>query len=213
MRVIGPGEGELVGDSTDRRVEILCDRDPLHVTWSRFAPGREGADRHVHRLHTDLFYVLAGELTLMLGADEEVVVPAGTLARMPALVVHGFRNGGDAEVRYLNLHAPGVGFADFMRGLRDGRPVGYDQEPPPAEGTRPASDAAIGERRETDRPGVALLADVPELRVTEVTTESGWTPGDGEAAYVLEGELAGSWVEGAEIPGRARLLAVRAPRS
>jgi hypothetical protein len=27
-------------------------------------------------------------------------------------VVHGFRNGSDAELRYLNLHAPGQGFAD-----------------------------------------------------------------------------------------------------
>ncbi len=38
-------------------------------------------------------------------------MPAGTLARVPPDVVHGFRNGSDAELRYLNLHAPGQGFA------------------------------------------------------------------------------------------------------
>ena len=38
-----PGEGEVIGDSDDRRVEILCDRDVLCATWTRFGPGRGGA--------------------------------------------------------------------------------------------------------------------------------------------------------------------------
>ena len=69
----------------------------------------------------------------MLGLDgEHVVVPARTVALVPPLVVHGFRNASDADARYLNFHAPGRRFADYMRGLRDGRPFTYDQEPPPA---------------------------------------------------------------------------------
>src|SRR4051794_20895857 len=127
--VIPPGGGEVVGDSPDRRVEILSDHQSLHATWSRFGPGRDGADLHIHRRHTDLFYVLEGELTLRLDREgRTVAVPAGTLVRTPPLIVHGFRNAGDAEVRYLNLHAPGQGFAGF---LRDGRAESYDQEPPP----------------------------------------------------------------------------------
>src|SRR3954468_10154912 len=111
--VIAPGGGEGSGDSPDRRVEILSEHHTLHATWSRFGPRRDGADLHIHRRHSDLFYVLAGELTVRLGpAGEPVAVPAGTLARVPPLVVHGFRNGGDAELRYLNLHAPGMRFAD-----------------------------------------------------------------------------------------------------
>ena len=43
----------------------------------------------------------------------------GTLVCIPPLVVHGFRNAGDVEVKFLNLHAPGCGFIDYMRGLRD----------------------------------------------------------------------------------------------
>jgi mannose-6-phosphate isomerase-like protein (cupin superfamily) len=106
--VIPPGGGEVLGDSPDRRVEILSDHAALHATWSRFGPRRDGADLHVHRRHTDLFYVLEGELTVRLGPEgESVVAPAGTLARVPPLVVHGFRNGSDAELRYLNFHAPG----------------------------------------------------------------------------------------------------------
>src|SRR3954467_9425135 len=99
---IPPGGGEVVGDAPDRRVEILSDCDELHATWSRFAAGREGADLHVHERHTDLFYVLDGELTVRLGPeDAAATVPAGTLARVPPLVVHGFRNASAAEVSYL----------------------------------------------------------------------------------------------------------------
>lgn len=86
----------MIGDSEDRRVELLSDRDELHATWSRFGPGRDGADPHVHRRHIDLFYVLAGELTIGLGADRsETVVPAGSLVIAPPLVVHAFRNGNE----------------------------------------------------------------------------------------------------------------------
>ena len=179
--VIPPGGGEVVGDSPDRRVEILCDHEALHATWSRFGPGRDGADLHVHRVHTDFFYVLAGELTVRLGVeDAEVVVPAGNLVRVPPMVAHGFRNGSDAELRYLNLHAPGAGFADYMRGLRDGRRAPFDQEPPPADGVRPASDAVIGPAE----------AEAGELLIAELSGAQPLTV-DGQLAwfYVLDGEL------------------------
>jgi quercetin dioxygenase-like cupin family protein len=210
------GDGEIIADSPGRRVEILSDHEELHATWSRIGPRREGAELHVHRRHTDLFYVLEGELTVRLGSEDEgVVVPAGTLARVPPLVVHGFRNGSDAEVRYLNLHAPGQGFADYLRALRDGRSFSYDQHPPPPDGGRPTTDAVVGgDGLVSDRPGlrVALLADVEEIGIAETWSERGSAPPPHlhrrhvESVYVLEGELtftagrelraeAGSWVQ------------------
>ena len=212
--LIPPGGGELVGDSPERRVEILSDCDELHTTWSRFGPGRDGADLHVHRTHTDLFYVLAGELTIRLGvADEQVAVPAGTLARVPPLVVHGFRNAGGDELRYLNFHAPGRQFADYMRALRDGRAFSYDQHEPPEDGGRSTGDAVIGGAEAIDG-RTMLLADVEEIAIVEVRLG----PGDDspaahvhrrhvESFYVIEGELTftvggreldagpGSWVQ------------------
>jgi quercetin dioxygenase-like cupin family protein len=197
--VVGPGEGEVVGDAPDRRVEILCDDDALHATWSRFAAGRDGADLHVHRRHTDLFYVLEGELTVRLGPQGDgVTVPAGTLARIPPLIVHGFRNASDADVRYLNLHAPGRGFADYMRALRDGRECPYDQHPPPPDGGCGAADAVFAQDGpEADEPGMraVLLADVEEITVARVELEPGTSPpphapGRTTWFYVLRGELA-----------------------
>jgi mannose-6-phosphate isomerase-like protein (cupin superfamily) len=196
LLLVAPGGGEVVGDSPDRRVEILSDHPTLHATWSRFGPWREGADLHVHRRHTDLFYILEGELTVMLGSEgEPVVVPAGTLARVPRLVVHGFRNGSDGEVRYLNLHAPGQRFGDFLRALRDGRTFSYDQHPPPPDGGGPPTDAVLGgSRLVADRRSqrMALLADVDEIAIAEVRSD----PAPPhihhrhvESVYVLDGEL------------------------
>jgi mannose-6-phosphate isomerase-like protein (cupin superfamily) len=212
--VIPPGGGEVVGDSPRRRVEILSDDERLHATWSRFGPRREGAELHVHRHHSDLFYVLAGELEVRLGVDDEpVAVRAGVLARVPRLVVHGFRNASDGETRYLNLHAPGQRFADYLRAIRDGRDFSYDQHPPPADGGRPIAEAVVG-GAEPVADGVALLADVEEIAIAEAHLDPGGPAPPPhlherhvESFYVLEGELtvsaggrelragAGSWVQ------------------
>jgi uncharacterized cupin superfamily protein len=216
--LIPAGGGEVVGDTPDRRVEILSDDEALVATWSHFGPHREGADLHVHYDHTDMFYVLEGELTVRLGVDDqEVVVPAGTLARVPRLVVHGFRNGSDQEVRYLNLHAPGRRFADFLRAINERRRFEWDQHEPPADGGRPITEAVIaGDGLIADRPSlrVALLADVDEIGVSENWSEPGGPPTPFhchprhiESFYVLEGEMtfttdgreqraeAGTWVQ------------------
>jgi quercetin dioxygenase-like cupin family protein len=222
--LLPPGAGELIGDSEDRRVEIFTDRDELHATWTRYGPHRDGASAHVHRRHCDLFYVLAGELTVLVGPDrEETALPAGTLVMAPPLVVHGFRNGGDDELRYLNFHAPGGGFADYLRG----RQPGFDSEDPPADGGRPAEEAVIA------RGG--LLVDVDEIRIEEVRRDPGGTALAGsddrrytESFYVLAGELTfslggdelraetGAWVQipagtAYTLNGSGRYLAVRAP--
>jgi mannose-6-phosphate isomerase-like protein (cupin superfamily) len=220
--LVPPGGGEVVGDSPDRRVEIVSDDETLNATWSRFGPHRDGADLHVHREHTDLFYVLAGELTVRLGLDDDAdVVAAGTLARVPPLVVHGFRNGSDGELRYLNFHAPGWGFADYLRAMRDGRSFSYDQHPPPPDGGRPVTEVAIGgslATSESDGRRMALLADVEAITVAEISCEGGGSTlpplevhqDHVVSLYILEGELrivaagrehraeAGTWVQ---VPG------------
>jgi mannose-6-phosphate isomerase-like protein (cupin superfamily) len=196
---IPPGGGEIIGDSADRRVEILSEHDSLHATWARFGPRRDGADLHVHRHHSDLFYVLDGELTVKLGpGGDEVTVSAGSVARVPPMVVHGFRNAGDAEVRYLNLHVPGTGFADYMRGLRDKRRVPFDQHDPPADGGRPPSEAQIADRTDVAAISVVQRRDSVGPHVHRDAVES---------LYVLEGSVditvrdrelraeAGTWVQ------------------
>jgi mannose-6-phosphate isomerase-like protein (cupin superfamily) len=214
-------------------VEILTDHAALHATWSRFGPRRDGADPHVHRRHTDVFYVLDGELTIRLGReDESVVARAGTLARVPPMVVHGFRNASGDEVRYLNFHAPGTGFADYMRALRDGRTPDFDQEPPPADGVRPASDAVVGGAEVlAGGPGggrVSVLADTPDVAIAEMVGEPGGEAPPvhvherhAESFYAIDGDLVVT-VEGRALrlergawltvpPGVAHTVAVPGP--
>jgi mannose-6-phosphate isomerase-like protein (cupin superfamily) len=193
MIVIPPGGGELVGDSPERRVEILCEDDRLHATWTRFAAGRDGADLHIHRLHTDVFYVLEGELGLKLAEGSAVVGP-GTFVRVPPMVAHGFRNAGSGELRYLNFHAPGTGFAEYMRGLGRGERVPFDQEPPPPSGVRPSSEIMM----------VGGGVTVGGLKIAEVSSADG-----AFAAYVLEGDDAGTWAQDAPVSG-TRFVAVTA---
>ena len=102
-----------------RRVEILCDRDELCVTWTRFGPGRDGASPHIHRTHSDLFYVLArrADVPRRAGARRSASSrPARSRSRRrSSSTASGTR--GDEELRYLNFHAPGGGFADYLRGV------------------------------------------------------------------------------------------------
>jgi quercetin dioxygenase-like cupin family protein len=208
------GGGEIVRDAPESRLEILSGCDELHATWTRFGPHRDGASPHVHRQHSDLFYVLEGEFTVLVGPDRtETAIRPGTLALAPPLVVHGFRNASDGEMRYLNFHAPGGGFAPYLRGEQSG----FDSFDPPEDGGRSAGDAYIGTGEVlSDRPGlrVSLLVDVDEIGIAEVTTEpDGVSPPlhvhrrHSESFYVLAGELtftvngselratAGSWVQ------------------
>jgi mannose-6-phosphate isomerase-like protein (cupin superfamily) len=190
ISVIPPGGGEVVGDSPERRVEILSDHETLAATWSRLGSHRDGADLHVHREHSDLFYVLEGEFTLRLGMeDEPVVVPAGKLACVPPMVVHGFRNGGVVDVRYLNFHAPGMQFAKYLRSLRDGRRFSYDQHEPPADGGRPTSLVSVGESFKRDH------IVVRQRRLEASSLDEGPAPGALRSFFVLDGADPGTWLQ------------------
>jgi mannose-6-phosphate isomerase-like protein (cupin superfamily) len=144
------GDGEIISDRTARTVMIKAGLPGLAMTYSRYASGEKGTELHVHRTHDDFWFILSGELTFDLGAGDDTVTEvarAGDFVIVPSMVPHGFRNDSDAEVEYLNPHAPGAGFDDYMRALRDGRRRAaekFDQWPvPDDDGVRPASDATI----------------------------------------------------------------------
>src|SRR5919201_1642630 len=114
--LLAPGEGETVTDRPERMLRILADRDELTVTWFRYVPGEKGPDPHVHRRHTDAFYVLEGELEIGLGSDlRRVSGQAGTLAAAPSNLVHTFRNASDSTTVFVNVHAPSMGFGEMLR--------------------------------------------------------------------------------------------------
>jgi quercetin dioxygenase-like cupin family protein len=196
--LLTPGEGEVVTDRPERTLRILVELDDLILTWFRYEPGEKGPDPHIHKHHTDAFYVLEGEIEVSLGPELTAVeaVP-GTIAAAPPNVVHTFRNASDATAIFLNLHVPSLGFGDYMRG----RNPSFDQHEPPDDGGRPFTDAVAcgaddAELVEHDTSALRILCDLPQISALELTFSPAFEGVDphvhedhADSFYVLEGEV------------------------
>jgi len=192
-------------------VSIRLALEDVVITESRYAAGERGPDLHVHRLHADSFYVLAGTFSLSLTDGDHTLGP-GTFGLVPPHVVHAFRNDGPDEVRFLNLHTPGVSFDRYVQEIggtgeefRAELAARFDQHPPPPDGgLDPAS--VIVRTADTDSVAVAgihigFLANADEalgaIGLVEYTAPP-FFPGPlphvhdrtWDAYYVLDGRLA-----------------------
>jgi len=116
--VLGPGEGERIGDNA-----VKAARSELSLIEFEVRLGG-GVDPHFHKGQSDSFYVLEGEVEFHVG-DEIVSGTAGTYVLAPPNVVHFFRNVGVKPARLLNLHAPG-GFVEYRRELEELRAKGIE---------------------------------------------------------------------------------------
>jgi mannose-6-phosphate isomerase-like protein (cupin superfamily) len=164
--VVPPGEGELIYEHEIGGIRLLVGGEHVVLSEIRLGPGNDGPAPHIHHTHSDGFYVLDGELTVRLGADEHPL-SAGGFVMMPPGVVHTVRNTGDADVTLLNVHAPGAGFDSYLRAGRDGDQEAreaFDQDPPPDDGGRDAADARLLRPGEGER-----LALGPTTSVFKVT--------------------------------------------
>jgi quercetin dioxygenase-like cupin family protein len=116
----GPGEGEH-HDAGAAQIFIKADGEhtggSFYLAESTLAPGFAGPPPHRHRRLHDMFYVLEGTLTLLLG-EETVEAGPGSFACVPPGVVPTFRNDSDGAVRLLNFNTP-AGFEHYMRDLAE----------------------------------------------------------------------------------------------
>jgi mannose-6-phosphate isomerase-like protein (cupin superfamily) len=169
--ILRPGEGEGT-----ERYTILADRDELVLTEFRYAPRQDGPQRHIHHHHADAFYVLDGDLRITLDEEDRILGPGGFVL-IPPGVIHTFGNPSNQPGRYLNFHAPGCGFGDYLRGNKPDFDQDYDV--PPGSG-RPTSEAKVVE------PGEGELLDLGPSRST---VKGGVDDGMGSLA-VLESTVA-----------------------
>jgi quercetin dioxygenase-like cupin family protein len=235
-----PGEGETITDRPAKTVRILTSHDLADVTWSRYEAGERGPDPHVHRHHTDSFYVLEGELEFGVGPEVTPVrAPAGTFVLVPELVVHTFGNESGATATYLNFHAPSGGFASYLRK----EDADFDNEDPPADGGRAAEAVVVsgpgdGERFDRGNRLITLKGDAPQVSVNEIEFDTDFVvdphrhDDEVDSFYVLDGVVEftledgvvraepGTWLSappgslhGFRNPGtgRARILNVHTP--
>ncbi len=78
-------------------------------------PHSAGPGAHSHEAHDDIFYVLEGEMSFLVGADWQVVGKGG-FVRVGRGTTHDFRNDGDVRAGMLNIYIPG-GFERDMAGI------------------------------------------------------------------------------------------------
>ncbi len=199
--VNGPDDGELLR-SADRTYLIKVARPELSLIEYEAGPDYAGASPHYHERHTDAFYILAGELQFTIGR-ETVRAPAGTAVIAPPGVVHGVTNASGRRVRFLNVHSPDAGFADYLRAAVRGEKATFDsvdvdgpQEPGggtvlgPGEGTAYKVGTAVSLFKAT-REATAGFFSLAEATIQPGT--SGPPPHSHrellDSFYVLEGTL------------------------
>jgi mannose-6-phosphate isomerase-like protein (cupin superfamily) len=116
LLVVPPGDGRRyqLGAMQSR---FLADADE---TGDRYCVsewwldgGEDGPGPHSHESNEELFYVLEGTMTFLVG-ERVVDAPRGTFIRIPAGVVHDFRNRSQARAGTLNVFIPG-GFERRVR--------------------------------------------------------------------------------------------------
>jgi uncharacterized glyoxalase superfamily protein PhnB/quercetin dioxygenase-like cupin family protein len=74
--------------------------------------GQPGPGPHSHEANEELFYVVEGTMSFLVGADW-VEAPRGSFLRIPAGITHDFENRSDARAGVLNVFIPG-GFEPHM---------------------------------------------------------------------------------------------------
>lgn len=113
--VLHPGEGRRY-PCGPMQAAFLADGDE---TGSRYSvsiwwvdPRKPGPGAHSHEENEELFFVIEGTMTFLVG-DRYVDAPAGTFLRIPARVAHDFENRTDQRAGALNVFIPG-GFEQNM---------------------------------------------------------------------------------------------------
>jgi quercetin dioxygenase-like cupin family protein len=72
-----------------------------------------GVPRHTHTREDEAYFVLAGELEVIVGG-EKFVLRAGDTLMAPRGIPHQLRNSGNVENHYLLVFSP-AGFEEFVR--------------------------------------------------------------------------------------------------
>jgi len=121
--VVQPGDGQalpriplsvrLSGAATAGRLEVYESRRPD-------GPAAAPPPPHVHREHEELFYILEGRFTFVLG-HETTIVEAGSLIFVPRGTRHGFTPEPGARLLVVTIPA---GLEGFFRELGEGLVAG-----------------------------------------------------------------------------------------
>jgi mannose-6-phosphate isomerase-like protein (cupin superfamily) len=102
-----PGEGRTVAVVGDvyRFLATGEDTNGKYALWEAIVPPGGGPPPHVHSREEEGFYILEGEITILVG-DQHLVAGPGVFANMPVGMPHSFKNEGSQSARMLISVAP-----------------------------------------------------------------------------------------------------------
>ena len=103
------------------------DRYCVSEWW--LGPGQPGPGPHSHEANEELFYVVEGTMSFLVGT-KWIKAPRGSFLRIPAKITHDFENRSDARAGALNISSPGD-FEDHMPGI-----AAWFAENPPGDAGR-----------------------------------------------------------------------------
>ena len=112
--VVAAGDGERVTYSERRSLTIKYTTAEMVVLEHDLETEEDGPPIHFHEQHMDAFYILEGELVFTIDG-EEVTAQPGSFVAIPPGVVHTFLRAKSDKARFVNIHAPGFGFDEYMR--------------------------------------------------------------------------------------------------
>ncbi len=104
----GPMESAFLADG-----EESGNRYSVSIWWVK--PDSPGPGAHSHEANEELFYVIEGTMTFLVG-DQYLDAEPGTFIRVPAGVTHDFENRTRQRAGVLNVFIPG-GFEAQMAAI------------------------------------------------------------------------------------------------
>jgi len=130
MGLVGQGQGEaywVMGSKYTFKVNGADNGGAYMMFEAEVAPA-PGPPPHLHTREDEMFYVLEGELTVMLDGQVSKA-PAGTTIILPRNIKHTFWNESGAMARALVLASPAP-IEDFFKEIGQ-RVLSDDETPPP----------------------------------------------------------------------------------
>ncbi|WP_027133614.1 cupin domain-containing protein [Geminicoccus roseus] len=112
---LGPGQGRtypLGGMTAVFKADGAETGDRYSVSEWWLEPHSTGPGAHAHDRNDEVFYVLEGVASILVG-DIWHEAPQGSFLRIPATVRHDFQNRSDGRIGLLNFFIPG-GFEQNM---------------------------------------------------------------------------------------------------
>lgn len=116
--LVRAAEAEVLSAETSSPIALLVDADAaggaLSSHRSTFRQGSQGAPPHFHKRSSELFFVVSGQLQVLLG-EELVTLGQGDFLLVPPNLPHAFAPPAGEEADVLFVFAPGVPRDDYYR--------------------------------------------------------------------------------------------------